>query len=157
MLYIDGKIDELHLVCDAFREHHETDAGRATDPADRRPRTARMRAKARVSVGLHLRAATPRTVLEGLLTRYIEVDHLPGGQREHGLRAERAHGGDESRVGQRGNDHRRAAADLQQDAAGGDHHELSEIVGVRRRFEPPARSGEAHVSEANVTATGAGV
>ncbi len=47
--------------------------------------------------------------------------HLPGGGREHGLGAVRAHGRDEGGVRQRRQPDRRAQAGLQQDAAGGDH------------------------------------
>ena len=46
---------------------------------------------------------------------------LPGGGREHGFRAIGAHGGDEVGDRQRRQRDRRAEADLQQDAAGGDH------------------------------------
>ena len=55
---------------------------------------------------------------------------LPGGDREHGVRTKRAHGGDESGDRQRRQRHRRADADLQQVAPGGDHQG---IVGDRRR------------------------
>ncbi len=46
---------------------------------------------------------------------------LPGGHRQHRLRAVGAHGGDEGRFGQRAQHHRRAAARLQQEPAGLDH------------------------------------
>ena len=85
--YIAGQIDEIASGLYAIRKHHEADAGRETDPSDRRPRR---RGRKRAFPWDYIYEPDARTVLDGLLTRYIEIDHLPGGQREHGLGAERA-------------------------------------------------------------------
>ena len=80
---------------------------------------------------------------------------LPGGGREHGLGAVRAHGGDEGGVRQRRQRHRRTDPDLQQVAPGRDHQGT---VGDRRRgggsmtSRANERSSETHVREAHVTA-----
>ena len=76
--------------------------------------------KARLRLGLHLRARRPE--------RHRRVAHalrrgagVPGGGREHGLGAVGAHGRDEGGDRQRRQPDQRAQAHLQQDAAGGDH------------------------------------
>jgi hypothetical protein len=69
-------------------------------------------------------------VIDELLVRYVEALVYQSVGREHGLRAERAHGRHEGRLRQRRQRHQRAAAGLQQDPPGGDHQGA---FGDRRR------------------------
>ena len=89
---------------DAIRKHDEADAGRRAGAADRRisakkPKSARYPWDYIYEPDAKTRARRAADALH-------RVDHLSGGQREHGVRAERAHGGDEVRVGKRGDHHR---------------------------------------------------
>ncbi len=53
-MYLDGKIDELHIVATRFEIDDEADASGRADAAHRGLR--RRKERARLSVGLHLRA-----------------------------------------------------------------------------------------------------
>ncbi len=93
-----------------------------------------------------------KDVLDQVLTRYIEALIYQSITENIASEQIGAHGGDEGRIGQRGQRHRRADADLQQDAPGLDHQGIVGDRGRRggsmtRRLE---RSGDTHMCFAHV-------
>ncbi len=132
--YMGGSVDEVHVFYTNFVNtmKQEPRHGRIIPiPHQFRTATGEVR-KADIAdgiVGLHLRArrADAARRHDAPLPR---GDRVPDGQREHGVGAVGADGRDEGGVRQRRQDHQRAAAHLQQDAAGGDHEGT---FGNRRR------------------------
>src|SRR5260221_8730326 len=95
-------------------------------------------------MGLHLRARGACRARTGDDPLYRGT-HLPGRVREHRLRAVGAHGGHESRFGQRRDPDRRADAHLQQEPAG-EHHQRA----FRNRRRRSGRLTEETMSQGTI-------
>ena len=131
-MYADGRIDAVYVAYSRFiNTMKQEPVIEQLVPLSYENLRADRGREARLLVGLHLRArcAGGDRCAAGPLRRGAD---LPGGRGEHGVRAERAHGGDEGGVGQREEADRGTAADLQQDAAGR-HHEGNFRDSGRRR------------------------
>ncbi len=132
--YIEGQVDEIYVFYTAFINtmRQEPRGGRIV-PVPMQyvaPSGETRRPEAKGGSWDYIYEPDAQTLLDGMMRRYIEAVDLPDGRREHGLGAIRADGGDEGGDRQRGQDHQRAAAHLQQDATGGDHQGT---LGNRRR------------------------
>jgi ATP synthase F1 gamma subunit len=119
--FVEGKLDAVHLCYTKFINTMRQEPTVEQLPAvvGRAPAAKRRREKP-VRLGLHLRARCADRHQRPADALHRSAG-LPGRGREHGQRAERAHGGDESRHRQRRQPDRRAQAHLQQDPASRDH------------------------------------
>ena len=102
-----GTIDEVHIFFTTFINTMKQEAAARHDAADSRavPDAAPARcARPDAQSGSwdYIYEPDAKQLLDGVLRRYVEALDLPDGQREHGLRAVGADGGDEGRLRQRG-------------------------------------------------------
>jgi F-type H+-transporting ATPase subunit gamma len=120
--YVAGKLDEVYLCYTRFINtmKQEPVVEQLLPLSAKRLAQAKARRRRDGTLGLHLRArrATVHRRAAGALHRGAG---LPGGGREHGLRAVGAHGGHEGRTDNAGNLIAELQAGLQQDPPGRDH------------------------------------
>jgi len=131
--YLEGRLDEVHIFSNRFINTMKQEPVHGTIipvPMEWATPEGEVLGKDEVGAGNwdYLYEPDAKTVLDELA---LHRDRgLPGRGRQHRLRAVRAHGGHEGRLGQRAEHHRGAAAHLQQEPPGRDHQGT---LGDRRR------------------------